>query len=97
MKSNIFELPSLLETLTATHKYHNILMASTINWKRIQSTTWGFPSEITTSIASVVAAITSPAKPYPDPSSITLLDLENLRRIAEVQKLYNTEKSFRES
>ena len=43
--------------------------------KRIQSATWGFPSDITTSDASVTAAITKPAKPYPDPSSMTLLDL----------------------
>lgn len=51
-----------------------------INWQhdkiRIQSTTWGFPSEITTSDASVTAAITKPANPYPAPSSITLLDLK---------------------
>jgi hypothetical protein len=39
-------------------------------------TTWGFPSEITTSDASVAAAITKPANPYPDPSSITLLPLK---------------------
>ena len=31
--------------------------------KRIQSTTWGFPSDITTSTASVIAAVTKPAKP----------------------------------
>lgn len=45
--------------------------------KRIQLTTWEFPSEITTSEASVTAAITKPAKPYPAPSSITLFDLRN--------------------
>lgn len=43
--------------------------------KRIQSTTCGFPSEIITSEASVAAAMTNPANPYPEPSSMTLLDL----------------------
>lgn len=37
---------------------------------------------ITTSDASVAAAITNPAKPYPEPSSITLLDL----KIAEPER-----------
>ena len=48
--------------------------------KRIQSTTWGFPSDITTSEASVAIATTKPANPYPDPSSMTVLDLKRVLR-----------------
>lgn len=42
---------------------------------RIQLTTSGLPSDITTSQASVVAATTIPANPNPDPSSSTRFDL----------------------
>lgn len=55
-------------------------MAVHDNMKRIQSTTWGFPSDITTSDASVAIATTKPANPYPDPSSMTVLDLKIVER-----------------
>ena len=49
------------------------LLSTTMNPRRQgtvhkQLTTWGFSSETTTSDASVAAAITKPAKPYPDPT-----------------------------
>lgn len=59
--------------------------------KRIQSTTWGFPSDITTSSASVAAAITNPANPQPEPSSMILLCLKKTEKITIKRKKDQTE------